>query len=261
MDFDASSQSWEELNNQTLGITYVRGFEVEDVLDENKDVIGRRDKDGHAHIGKGNIRTFRGYLDTAQYQADMAKHLEKDAEDCYGTFNLLMRRKPKENNFKAVLATIRDLMQSESFCVPTWLHDVFLGYGDPHMAQYYSLPKDQPPSVRFADTFLDKEHLLCSFDGKIIIDESGEEKLSRRQLTRLNQLKETGPFEITFPLGQRPNIKALAELLYKDSKSVVEQQLKHQREYQAQRALTLTAKIGRAVQQECRDRSRMPSSA
>lgn len=72
-----------------------------------------------------------------------------------------MRRKPKENNFKvsvhlgsralpsyslsgqpslpphlqAVLETIRDLMNAECV-VPDWLHDVFLGYGDPAAAHY-----------------------------------------------------------------------------------------------------------------------------
>lgn len=47
-------------------------------------------------------------------------------EDIYTTFNLIMRRKPKENNFKAVLETIRDLMNGK-LAVPKWLKDVFLG--------------------------------------------------------------------------------------------------------------------------------------
>lgn len=46
-----------------------------------------------------------------------------------------MRRKPKENNFKAVLETIRDLMNINCV-VPDWLHDVILGYGDPKSAHY-----------------------------------------------------------------------------------------------------------------------------
>ena len=46
-----------------------------------------------------------------------------------------MRRKPKENNFKAVLETIRDLMNTECV-VPDWLQDVLLGYGDPGSAHY-----------------------------------------------------------------------------------------------------------------------------
>lgn len=41
----------------------------------------------------------------------------------------------QENNFKAVLESIRDLM-NEQTVVPPWLHDIFLGYGDPAAAQY-----------------------------------------------------------------------------------------------------------------------------
>ena len=34
-------------------------------------------------------------MDTAQYQLDMAAVQDRQAEDVYSTFNLLMRRKPK----------------------------------------------------------------------------------------------------------------------------------------------------------------------
>ena len=47
----------------------------------------------------------------------------------------MVRRKPKENNFKAVLETIRDLMNINCV-VPDWLHDLILGYGDPDSAHY-----------------------------------------------------------------------------------------------------------------------------
>lgn len=50
-------------------------------------------------------------------------------QDIYSTFNIIMRRKPKENNFKAVLETIRNLMNTKCV-VPDWLHDIILGYGD-----------------------------------------------------------------------------------------------------------------------------------
>ena len=56
-------------------------------------------------------------------------------QDVYESFNVIMRRKPKENNFKAVLETIRDLMNTECV-VPDWLHDIILGYGDPGAAHY-----------------------------------------------------------------------------------------------------------------------------
>lgn len=56
-------------------------------------------------------------------------------QDVYETFNVIMRRKPKENNFKAVLETIRDLMNTDCV-VPDWLHDLILGYGSPDAAHY-----------------------------------------------------------------------------------------------------------------------------
>ena len=94
-----------------------------------------------------------------------------------------MRRKPKENNFKvrwqgeglstqdhplqlhpplqAVLETIRDLMNAECV-VPDWLHDVFLGYGDPGAAHYKQM-LNFDPQLDFNDTFLSFEHLVNSF--------------------------------------------------------------------------------------------------
>ena len=75
------------------------------------------------------------WLDPNQYQQDMARSLQAGAEDVYDTFNIFMRRKPKENNFKAVLETIRDLINTRCV-VPDWLHDLLLGYGDPGTAHY-----------------------------------------------------------------------------------------------------------------------------
>ena len=52
-------------------------------------------------------------LDCNQYKLDMDR-VSQSGEDVYDTFNILMRRKPKENNFKAVLETIRYLMNTDS---------------------------------------------------------------------------------------------------------------------------------------------------
>jgi hypothetical protein len=96
---------------------------------------------------------------------DMDAVVDGQREDPYPTFNLLLRRSAKENNFKAVLQTIRDLMMSECV-VPQWLHDVFLGYGNPSTVKYYKLPS-QVPALKFSDTFVDTEHVLSSFPGTI----------------------------------------------------------------------------------------------
>lgn len=75
----------------------------------------------------------------------------------------------QENNFKAVLESIRDLMNEETI-IPEWLTNIFLGYGDPAGAQYTSIVEEQPevfiPKVDFKDTFLDSQHLRESFPGK-----------------------------------------------------------------------------------------------
>ena len=47
------------------------------------------------------MRTLRVMLDTNQYHADITE-IQKGSEDIYSTFNLLVRRRPQENNFKAV---------------------------------------------------------------------------------------------------------------------------------------------------------------
>lgn len=101
-----------------------------------------------------------------------------------------MRRAPKENNFKAVLETIRTLMNTECV-VPDWIHDIILGYGDPSAAHYtqykensilvisfvfscirisiliqfnlfYRMP-NEIATLDFNDTFLNMDHLRSSF--------------------------------------------------------------------------------------------------
>ncbi len=81
----------------------------------------------------GSKRKLRVNLDPAQYYMDI-----KDGNDCYEKFNLLVRRDPKENNFKAVLETIRSLISTAAIgrAIPQWLQDVFLGYGDPSSANF-----------------------------------------------------------------------------------------------------------------------------
>jgi hypothetical protein len=91
----------------------------------------------------------------------------------------------QENNFKAVLESIRDLM-NEDAAVPAWLHDILLGYGDPGAAQYEHM-EGQLRTVDFKDTFLDAKHLRESFPGHEVefVGAKGNEELAK-------------PFRITF---------------------------------------------------------------
>ncbi|XP_023721856.1 RNA helicase aquarius [Cryptotermes secundus] len=141
-----------------VGLTYVRGCEIEGMLDQNGRVI----EEGPEPKPQlpGEKRTFRVWLDCNQYRADMDL-ASQGKEDVYETFNILMRRKPKENNFKAVLETIRELMNTECV-VPGWLHDIILGYGDPGAAHYSRMP-NEIATMDFNDTFLNLDHLRASF--------------------------------------------------------------------------------------------------
>ncbi|KAJ4834990.1 hypothetical protein Tsubulata_019278 [Turnera subulata] len=186
---------------QRLGLQYVRGCEIIEIRDEEgtlmNDFTGRIKRD-EWKPPKGELRTVTVALDTAQYHMDVTDIAEKGMEDIYGTFNILMRRKPKENNFKAILESIRDLM-NEYCIVPDWLHNIFLGYGNPSAAQWINMP-DLLETVDFKDTFLDAEHLKESFaDYQVrFVNHDGTQNLHPRP-----------PFRIKLPRTLKGNSHAL----------------------------------------------------
>ena len=85
---------------------------------------------------RGHKRRIRLRLDPAQYYSDV----QAGRADLYDSFNLLVRRKPEENNFRAVLETVRDLLNAPQVslgaALPAWLQDLILGYGSPASANY-----------------------------------------------------------------------------------------------------------------------------
>ncbi|NXD05701.1 AQR helicase, partial [Nothocercus nigrocapillus] len=169
---------------EQTGLAYVRGCEIQGMLDEKGRVI-EEGPEPKPRL-RGDCRTYRVFLDPNQYQQDMTNTIQNGAEDVYETFNIIMRRKPKENNFKAVLETIRNLMNTDCV-VPDWLHDIILGYGDPSSAHYSKMP-NQIASLDFNDTFLSIDHLKASFPGyniKVTVD---------------NPVLQIPPFRITFPV-------------------------------------------------------------
>lgn len=125
----------------------LRGAEVIEIRDSQgalfNDFRGRVRPEDAAKGRSGTRRTLLLALDAAQYQIDVDT-LEPEgggagkaggAAELYASFNVVQRRKAKENNFKAVLESIRDLM-TESTTIPAWMHDLFLGYGAPEDTQY-----------------------------------------------------------------------------------------------------------------------------
>ncbi|XP_030764098.1 RNA helicase aquarius [Sitophilus oryzae] len=169
-----------------VGLQAIRGCEIEGMLDSNGRVI--EDGPDPKPVLPGDRRTYRVWLDCNQYRDDMSE-ANKGKEDVYEGFNIIMRRKPKENNFKAVLETIRELMNTECV-VPEWLHDIILGYGDPSAAHYEKMP-NQISTLDYNDTFIDSDHLRSCFpDYQIKFKTDDPKKLVR-------------PFKLTFEdLGQ-----------------------------------------------------------
>lgn len=154
--------------NPTEGprITHLRTAEVVQVLDEQ----GRPLREPYFNAVNGytsrpRLRRLLLNLDSAAFKVDRDR-MAQGKQDIYPLFNVVARRKGRENNFKSILETVQRLIVSD-ITLPSWLQDVFLGYGDPAGAQYTALP-NRLKSVDFRDTFLDWQHLVGSFPGRTI---------------------------------------------------------------------------------------------
>ncbi|KAK0646107.1 P-loop containing nucleoside triphosphate hydrolase protein [Cercophora newfieldiana] len=144
-----------------LGLVAVRAAEVVQIFDDK----GRPVRDAQAYFegqSRGSTRKIQLRLDSKAYKEDT----EAKRSSVYDGINLIVRRSGRENNFKPVLESIKDLTLSE---VPlaSWLHEVFLGYGDPAGATYKHLP-NRVKKIDYRDTFLDWQHLIESLPGKIV---------------------------------------------------------------------------------------------
>jgi intron-binding protein aquarius len=190
---------------QRFGIVAVRGCMVLQVRDSNgtilSDPIYTPQNDQMEDKNSSKAKDFKRYLtvalDTSQYAADATGSGSSMGIRVYQMLNVVVRRKGKENNFKAVLETIRGLMEgsgSINKSVPSWLQPVFLGYGDPSLASFTSptmktfatntVGVTNPDSdLDYGDTFLDERHLRESFsDGTVSID--GKDTISTEAAER-----------------------------------------------------------------------------
>ncbi|KAF9919175.1 hypothetical protein FBU30_011136 [Linnemannia zychae] len=192
LTIEAKEESYEEWDGRIsfrehYGLKHVRGCQVVSVIGPNGKPFDYKKSDPKLiqDHRTGNTRTFRVALDPNQYKLDQEVAKKSGGDDVYQTFNVVLRRQPQENNFKPVLETIRDLMQSE-LMVPEWLHDVFLGYGNPNSAHYSQLTR-QVREIDFRDTFLDLDHLKSSFSNMKIKAKDGDDSAL------------TAPFVVKFP--------------------------------------------------------------
>jgi hypothetical protein len=60
-------------------------------------------------------------LDPSQYHRDMQRHTAEGGEETYSTFTLVVRRKAKENNFKAVRGQMNGARLARGVCLSAYV--------------------------------------------------------------------------------------------------------------------------------------------
>ncbi len=148
-----------------VGLNHLRSATVVQVLDENGRSLrelANTQVNGHSH--RPRVRRLVVNLDAAMYKQD-SERVAKGKPDVYEAINVFVRRNGRENNFKPILESIQTLTMSE-VPLPSWLQEVFLGYGDPSGATYTRL-SNRLKSIDFRDTFLSWQHLVESLPGKV----------------------------------------------------------------------------------------------
>jgi intron-binding protein aquarius len=148
---------------EQLGIRKVRSASVVQIQDENGRPL--RDQQNMDGAPRARQRRLIVHIDAKQYQNDMDR-VAQGRPNVYEQINLVVRRRGRENNFRPILESVRRLTLSD-IPAPSWLQEVFLGYGDPTSASYKRLP-NRLNSIDFRDTFLDWQHLIESLPGKSI---------------------------------------------------------------------------------------------
>jgi intron-binding protein aquarius len=149
-----------------FGVQYVRAAEIIEVTDAAGTAVNDENP-----VGKASKRTFKLALDGVQYNND----LETGHLDAYEQVNLLVRRNPRENNFKAVLDTVAGAWDdaNKEELLPTWLYDLVLSYGNPVAAQYTSIylaKAEKQVSVPLGGLLLDGKHVLEAGGTEKLVD-------------------------------------------------------------------------------------------
>jgi intron-binding protein aquarius len=159
-----NGHSEEQNSGEQLGLHRLRCAQVVQVLDENgRPLREQANADGFAP--RARQRRLLVNIDAKQYKQDMDNAAE-GRPNVYEHINHIVRRRGRENNFLPILESIKRLTLSD-IPAPSWLQEVFLGYGDPASASYQRL-HNRLQSIDFRDTFLDWQHLIESLPGKSI---------------------------------------------------------------------------------------------
>ncbi|GJQ15923.1 hypothetical protein GpartN1_g7714.t1 [Galdieria partita] len=146
---------------ERYGVVAVRSFQVVGPVDVDGNEIPSIERQAYLSKVVSTRRTIRGYLDATQFQMD-----QKDLQGLYimdspDHFNLIMRRKPQENNFRGVLDTLKDIFLHYSNYIPKWLLDIILGYGDTESSFESFIGKQ----INWEDTFISLSHMETCLKG------------------------------------------------------------------------------------------------
>lgn len=148
-----------------IGLKHLRCADVISVLDENGKMLRSEAQDQVDGFARPRQRRLLLRLDAASYREDRER-ADKGKPDVFESINLVVRRRGRENNFRPVLESVKRLTLSD-VPAPSWLEEVFLGYGDPASATYKRL-SNRLKSIDYRDTFLDWQHLIESLPGKTV---------------------------------------------------------------------------------------------
>ena len=164
-----------KLGMQESGIVTLRTAEVFQVLDENgRPIREQAATQPNGRSSRPRIRRLLLNLDSDAFVQDRTAK-ETGKKDIYESINLVVRRNQRENNFRKILETIQSLALSV-FVLPSWLLEVFLGYGDPASATFTRMA-NQLQRIDFRDTFLDWDHLTQSLPDKASPKSSQSDRL------------------------------------------------------------------------------------
>lgn len=148
----------------------MRAAEITQVMDEHGKPLRLQALQENGYQRRPRQRRLLVKLDATAYQEDAA-NVRKGKKDVLESINVVVRRRSRENNFKPMLESVRQLATSD-VALPSWLQDVFLGLGDPAGATYKRLP-NALKRIDFRDTFLDWDHLVETQQSKNISAQNG----------------------------------------------------------------------------------------
>lgn len=146
------------------GIHAIRCAEVVQLQDEKGKPL-KEAGDINGHVSRGRARRLLLDVDAKAFQLDNQR-LAAGKTDVYKAVNVVARRAGRENNFKPLLESIENLILADAK-LPSWLQDVYLGYGPPASATYPQI-EEQIGEIDFLDTFHDWRHLQESLSDKRI---------------------------------------------------------------------------------------------